>query len=396
MKNILITIILACFVFTACEEDSYTLKIYDPIGGFVDREINAVAEYDATNSEDVSFIFDMQRMDNVQSVDLTIAIESVEPEVFASAISLVTNKVTVVGQDSAIVDLVKVDWSQLKPDEPVKVTLGVQDEEGVDTETILRTTSFTAVKDHAPLASLNQSGVYNAQITYGTTENTTFKFTIDLLDKPTNHDVVIPFRPAPGAGIIEGTHFQFKEKVLRVAKGSRSAILEVETLFAGFDLGDLESLWIELHQEDIAEEMLIKVNSDSWWTKIELGREWKNVAFLDKASTLSILIDSVLEGEVTTSVVIDDVLEKPAHADVNIPVAFSDGTATEGTHYKIADAFIKVKKGETKGILNLVVIRDAFSDANPTANFWLELGWPLPGDFGYHSSWWTTVEVGIK
>ncbi|MBI9062420.1 MAG: hypothetical protein JEZ14_10570 [Marinilabiliaceae bacterium] len=396
MKKIFIAIIVACFVFTACEEDSYTLKVYDPIGGFVDREISAVAEYDATNSEDISFIFDMQRMDNVQSVDLTIAIESAEPEEYASAISLITDKVTVVGQDSSTVDLVKVDWSQTKPGKPVKVTLGVQDEEGVDTETVLRTTSFIAVKDAEPLASLDKSVVYNAQIPYGSTENTTFKLKIDLLDKPANQNVVIPFTPAPADGIIEGTHFRFKEKVLRVAKGSRSAVLEVETLFAGFDLGDSESLWIELHQEDVAEEMLIKVNPDSWWTTITLGREWKNVAFLDKTATLSILIDSVLEGEATTTVEIENVLEKPARADVNIPVAFSDGTATQGTHYKVADSFIKVKKGQTNGVLNLVVIRDAFTDSNPTANFWLELGWPLPVDFGYHSSWWTTVEVGIK
>ncbi|TAJ11515.1 hypothetical protein DMA11_16475 [Marinilabiliaceae bacterium JC017] len=398
MKNIFIAIIIACLVFTACEEDSYTLKVYDPIGGFVDREIDAVAEYDAINFEDVSFIFDMQRMDNVESVDLTIAVESVEPENLASAISLITDKITVVGQDSSTVDLVKVDWSKIDTAQTVQVILGVQDEEGVNTETVLRTTSFIAAKDPAPLASLDESGVYNAQIPYGSTENTIFKYTIELLDKPTNQDVVIPFTAAPADGVIEGIHFTFKEKVLRVAKGSRSAVLEVETLFAGFDLGDAESLWIELHQEDIPEGTLIKVNSDSYWTKIELGREWKNVAFLDKTATVSILIASTLEGEVTQSVEIENVLEKPAHADVNIPVVFQDSwtDAEEGVHFKVADAFIKVKEGETSGIVNLIIIRDAFDEDNSTIDMYLELGGPLPDEFGYHDSWWTNLIIGIE
>ena len=401
MKNIkylaFLWMLITVSLVSCDEDDSYQIPELQPVGGFVDQEMGINTGYMSTQKENLSCYFEMNRIGVTQTVNFQVGIESVEPEEYASAFVVTNPSVSVTGRDSVQLEILEVDWSKIPAGTNVQLALSIVEEEGmqVDLNSGRKSMIVAATKEATPVVTLNQSMVYAAVMESAATENQVFTLTMEVLDKPAEQSLEIPLR-LNEYSVQAGVHFNMDDPVLRLPAGSTSCELEIEVIKGAFAIGETLNLWLEIHQDDIDENLLVAVG-DNWWTTINLGRDFVYHVFMDKSVTHELLMDAQEIGNNTFRLQIPDLLNKVASEDVVLPIQLNQYYATEGTHFNMASKQIVVKAGSTTGELEIEIIGDAFQSGE-NVQLWVEIhqddqSSEITVD---DDNWWTTLLLGRR
>ena len=390
----LLTLTMACQ-----KEDVYVMPKVNPVVKFNEVTQAKIAEtYIENKTEDVMGAFSFMRAEKGKSFSFSIARIEANGNEPDGAFELTTTEVEYNSTDTLELKVGTIDWSKIAPGQKFEVVLTITSSDDIQTGPATSSMKISVEKPDAPLIWLDKDELYNAIIPEDYSEDTkTFTITLPVTSDEILEDISMPIRQSGAAQ--QGVHYIITDTVLLIAKGAQTADLTIEVLKDGFTPGEKLNFWIEIHEEDIPEGTLCRIDENYWWTTISVGLDGEPtpLIWLDKDIVYSALIptdhiEETMDIAVKIDMTNDDITE-----DINMPFRLNEYNVQENTHFQVADKVLRLKAGEKSAELVITVIKSAFS-AGEAKTLWIEIhkedipdGTSVEIDDTY---WWTAIDIG--